>query len=470
VLNIMSHLKIHHLREAGLSQQVIATEVGCCVRTVYAVLHGRKPTAAEVTVGAMTRERPLGRPRSLSSHAETIRGWLAERPDLPGSEVVRRLHAVGYRGSARTVYRLVDQVRPAPLPATPEVRFEGLPGEFAQFDFGQVRLRYRDGSWGKTRFFVGTLKYSRFRHIEIVPDETAETLARAVASCCAAWGGAPKQWVFDNPSTVWSNRARGIVHPHLRQLLAEANALIEPCTVRRANQKGQVEGTVRFVKSGFFLARDFANPAEVACDLPGWLHYVNHERPCEATGVIPAQRLAEERERLGVRALPWDGDALPLQVTAQVLPTGLVRFNGSSYSVDPKRIGAPATLLVRRSTIDIEIGGLRCTHPRQDHAGAISRLPEHSLAQVAVTTEMRKQTYTKRQHLFDLGPATVTFCDHLITGVPGNSWYPDIHRLYDLCIRAGADRFLAAIADCLERRAYTVAAVASQLNRQAVAG
>ncbi len=34
----------------------------------------------------------------------------------------------------------------------------------------------------KVRFFTGVLKYSRFRHVEIVPDERAETLARGTVA------------------------------------------------------------------------------------------------------------------------------------------------------------------------------------------------------------------------------------------------------------------------------------------------
>lgn len=46
MLNIMSCLKIHHLREAGMTQEAIAAAVGCCVRTVRTVLKQRSPSPA----------------------------------------------------------------------------------------------------------------------------------------------------------------------------------------------------------------------------------------------------------------------------------------------------------------------------------------------------------------------------------------------------------------------------------------
>jgi transposase len=469
MLNIMSCLKIHHLREAGMTQEAIAAAVGCCVRTVRTVLKQRPPSPEEVSAGAMSRLVPLGRPEVLGNFRAEMTRLLAEDPGMSTAEVLRRLRSAGYPCSDRTVYGAVAQVRPAEVPASPEVRFEGLPGEFAQFDFGQCLVRFREGSTAKVRFFAGILKYSRHRHVEIVPDESAESLARATAACFHAWGGAPKQWVYDNPTTVWYDRKQRIAHPYLRQLLADTNSLVEATEPRRPNQKGAVENGVGFVKHGFFLGRSFQDPAEMAAELPGWLRWANEERPCAATGVTPATRLAEEQPRLAERRLGHTGASLPLVESSTVLPTGLVRYRGAAYSVDPRRLGAPATLLVRQAVIEIDVGGVRCVHPRQDHSGAVSRLPQHSLAQVAITTEHRKKTYAKRQHLFDLGPAAVTFCDHLIMTRPGNAWYADIHRLYDLAMSAGPSRFLGALTISLARKEITVAAVAAALGEAEVA-
>lgn len=62
-------------------------------------------------------------------------------------------------------------VRPDPL-----IRFEGLPGEFSQHDFGQVDVEYVDGATQRIRFFASRLKYPRTIRVSLVPDETTETL------------------------------------------------------------------------------------------------------------------------------------------------------------------------------------------------------------------------------------------------------------------------------------------------------
>lgn len=172
MLNSMSQLKIHHLHQAGLCKKAIAVQVGCSVRTVYSVLQGPQPTPEEIAAGQMAWPKSPGRPSRVRALREIIDAWLSLKRDLPVSEILRRLRSEhAYTGSDRRVYRLVHQVRPEKPLESPVVRFDGLPGEFVQFDFGQVQVDFRDGTSAKIRFFTGNLKYSRYRHVEIVADE-----------------------------------------------------------------------------------------------------------------------------------------------------------------------------------------------------------------------------------------------------------------------------------------------------------
>jgi hypothetical protein len=73
---------------------------------------------------------------------------------------------------------------------TPLVRFEGLPGEFSQHDFGEVRVRYQDGTEEVVHFFASRLKYSRWAEVTLVPDEQVE-------AWCARW------WIISPPSAAF---------------------------------------------------------------------------------------------------------------------------------------------------------------------------------------------------------------------------------------------------------------------------
>jgi hypothetical protein len=93
-------------------------------------------------------------------------------------------------------------------PVKPLVRFEGLPGEFGQHDFGQVEVEFRNGASQGIHFFASPLKYSRFVRVSLVPDEAVESLVRTLAEHLARWGGRPLLCVFDRPKTIalkWRN-------------------------------------------------------------------------------------------------------------------------------------------------------------------------------------------------------------------------------------------------------------------------
>jgi transposase len=465
VIPVMSRLKIHHHAEAGLPHHEIARLTDCSERTVRNVLAEPQPTPAEIAADRRVNNGP-GAPSKTAAYAERAAAILKERPKVPTVEILRQARSWGYKGGASAFFILIKGLRPAAVPLEPMVRFDGLPGEFAQFDFGEVMVPYVGGGSEKITFFAGCLKFSRFKHVEVTPDQKAERLVRATVACLQAFGGAPKQWVYDNPKTVWVDRPGGghVLHAYLRHLVAEFNVLVEPCTPRMANQKGAVENLVGFVKKNFFLAYQFTDRADVIAQLPAWLKRINCERPCDATRTIPAQLLEQELPRLNLRPVPWSADDYPMPEAAVVSPTGSVRFKGTGYSVDPRYLGAPATLTVLSSRIRIEVGKSRCEHMREDYTNEIRRLPEHSLAMATVITAERKQSYFKRQCLLELGPDAQQFLDRLIMAAHGNTWYRDIHRLFDLYQRNGHAELLSAMRDANQRHVYTYAEIARLLK------
>jgi hypothetical protein len=69
-------------------------------------------------------------------------------------ELLRRAKLKGYDGGKSTLYELVKELRPErPERPRPVVRFEGLPGEFSQHDFGQVDVRFLSGKLKRVHFF-----------------------------------------------------------------------------------------------------------------------------------------------------------------------------------------------------------------------------------------------------------------------------------------------------------------------------
>ena len=95
---------------------------------------------------AEREKRQIGRPSLVENFRKLVVAILEEKPDLPSLEILRRVREAGYPGGKTALYALVASLRPKGV--KPLVRFEGLPGEFSQHDFGQVDVEFVDGAIG----------------------------------------------------------------------------------------------------------------------------------------------------------------------------------------------------------------------------------------------------------------------------------------------------------------------------------
>ena len=470
MIPVMTRLKIHHMAEGGVRQADIAAKCGVSLRSVERVLTESEPTLNEVVAGAQAGAKRVGRPpKADDALARRVRELLEAEPKIMATEVLRRAHEWGYTGSKSAMSALVKRLRPIPK-QEPVIRFEGLPGEYAQFDFGEVKVQYSDGTSEKLIFFAGRLKFSRLVHVVLVPNQQAETLIRALLTCLAAFGGSPKEWVFDNPKTVRVSRIGVepvVLHPYLRELVVEYRVIPTLCAPRSGNQKGSVERLVGYAKKSFFLARKFRDRADVEAQLATWLHEVNHHRPCDATGVIPAVALLEEVPWLSQRPVRVSAADYPIRESAVVTPMGTISLNGTSYFATATRLGAPATVYVRRDTVQIVVGDEDSTHDRKDRAGVVQRLPGQRQDLLAQIHGRRKIATAKRQMLLDLGQPAWAFLTQLVHRCPKGRWELPCSELYELLVEHDDAAMVAAFADCVARNVFTVADVAAVLRSAA---
>jgi transposase len=145
------------------------------------------------------------------------------------------------------------------------VRFEGLPGEFSQHDFGHVDVTFVDGRRKRVHFFASRLKYSRYAHVTLVDNERIETIIRCLARDFVKFGGLPLMAVFDRPKTIVKKGGKGrdveAYNATFAQAIVDIGVGVEMCSPRSGNQKGTVEKLVGWVKSSFFKHRKFQDEA-----------------------------------------------------------------------------------------------------------------------------------------------------------------------------------------------------------------
>lgn len=443
--------------EAGLDARTIQRLTGVPPRSQRRIVQEEIPFG--MSDPALRAQHRVGRPSSLSAEfRECLDTWLTAEPHLQVSELLRRLRSEhGYTGGKNPVYAYVAQARPAARAALPVVRFEGVPGEFAQFDFGTLKVTYEDGTTEALTFFAGRLKYSRALHVCLVNGESAEAFLRGLEACGRQWGGLPLFNVVDNTKAAVLRRYRdphsGKEHlrlnPHFAAFLQDVGVFAEPTYPYSGNQKGSVENLVRFVKEGFLTARRFRNRADLLRQLTEWLRYVQDERPCDATGVLPAVRLAEEQPRL--RPLPFGAQGYGLAYSGVVGRDARVRHGGYAYSAPHAWIGQTVVVRVHAEHVVLHYEAEVVTHPRVPANGRYSLLPEH---REPLFRKPRGQMMAQRQILMDLCPEGQAFFTELVHRRPHTWREQDLPTAWELFEREGDQRLVAAFQACVKQGTF----------------
>src|SRR5271166_3364710 len=399
MLPLLKRHEIQVLLRAGHSHRDTAVRVGVSVDTVARVK--REDEVLQVDDALERRGRRIGRPSKATLFGPKVAAWLAEEPDLPTQELLRRATEAGYTGHKSAFYALAAAVRPPR--ATPVVRFEGLPGEFSQHDFGHVDVTFVDGRKKRVHFFASRLKFSRFVAVTLVDNERVETLVRCLAVHFAMFGGLPLMAVFDRPRTIVKKSGKGRdveqYNATFAQAIVDIGVGVEMCAPRSGWQKGAVEHLVKWVKGAFFKPRKFQDDADLCAQLAAWLVEVNTKTPSRATGVIPETRRQEELARL--RPIKVFPEKLALRIPIFVGPTAEVIFEGHSYSMDPDATNIAGTVFLYRDRLRIVAGRFEALHRRRNKGDPPSPLPEHRAAKIAAVHGKRAKLYEKRQELLD---------------------------------------------------------------------
>ena len=444
---------VHELLRAGVRPRQIAHQLGVSRRTIERIV--REPVPVDADDQAERRRRRIGRPGVPPTARETVQQWLADEPTLPPGEIWRRLREAGTSLGLSTTYRLIAETRQQ-IPAALMVRFEGVAGEFAQFDFGEVDVRLTSGVRRRIHFAAYRLKWSRWMHVVIVPTERVEPLVRSLLASFEASGGVPLRVVFDNPKTVVVGREQGrpVWNATLAQVVLDYGFSIELCTPRSPEQKGSVENLVGFVKRAFFRARRFL---DLGTDLPRqlaeWLVEVNTVRPSRATGEPPVRRLAAEQARMKPLATPAAEYGLKLPVT--VGPTAMVTHQGIRYAMPAKACGLPATLYLYPDRVRIVCAGGKheAVHPRFPLVGTVSYLTGQRAQQLADVYGERKRLYFMRERLLELGPVGEAYVTELVHQRP-HTWKGCVERLFNTLEVVGEARFRLVLQRALMQRLF----------------
>jgi transposase len=305
----------------GVSEREIARRLGMNRRTVARLARSAEPP----------RYRRAATGSQLDPLEPVLRRLLAEWPQIKAPRLTEILRdEYGYTGSVRLVQEHLQRLRPSTV--RPAQRTGYRPGQVLQLDWAEMPTRPTvAGRERRVYALLASLPYSGAQTAFFSLDLTLESFLEGHVRALEWLGGVPRECVYDNLRSVVARREGDEVIWNRRflHLRGHYGFHASPCTPATPREKGSVEVGVRYLKSGFWPARRFADLGELDRLYADWRDRICNVRT-HASGRFPvAERLREERQSL--RPLPparfdWSG-----QRTTRVPIDGYLRHGRCFY-------------------------------------------------------------------------------------------------------------------------------------------
>jgi len=446
MLGFMERSTVKLLKQRGNTNTEIAEVLGRDRKTIANVLS----TPTDKTYQRSQRKS------IVDQYEDLIHQWIEE--DIPVTvmlENARKVPQMPYQGGATVFYDRVRLIRQE-LKVTKQTaifRFEGLPGEYLQVDWGEKRHFPFTMIPQETRYcFVGRLKFSRFLYAEFHDNMRYETLIRCIIRCLESLGGVPWVLVFDNMSTVTKGRKEDgtpIWNPKFRQFASEFGFHPELCTPYAPNQKGTVENGVAFVKGNFLAGRTFRDDEDLSMQLSEWLVERNSQK-CQAHGHPPDELLEEERKAFEL--LAEKSDSYGLLHLRSVSGESVIRYQTNCYSVPEELIGQVVAVRVAEKELRIYYENkLVAQHTRS--LGKKQWIRDLSHYEKTLEKKPRAKVMAYREKLLGLEEPTPSYVAEICRR-DRNEMNQQILKLYALWEENGTEKFVEAVRFCSHEQVY----------------
>jgi transposase len=207
------------------------------------------------------------------------------------------------------------------------------PGE-AQVDFGQAVVKF-NGTLKKVMFFVMSMVHSDAMFVMAFPRECTEAFMEAHVRAFDFFGCVPNRISYDNTRIAITK----ILTHHKRKHTTEFKRLIshylfEPhfCNVRRPNEKGIVEGSVKYSRLNFMVPVPQVKDYEELNRLLRDCCQSDLDRILRGKCSLSKKQLLAE-DRVAAIALPEDKFDYRKSTSTFASSESLVRYDTNDYSV-----------------------------------------------------------------------------------------------------------------------------------------
>ena len=337
------------IRNQHVSLRQLERETGIHRKTLRKIRDNSQPPGYQ-------RANPIEKTK-IGPYLKRIKAIIESDKQMPkkqrhtAKKILEILQSDGFEGGYTIVKDAVREIK-----KTSKEVFMPLsqrPGE-AQVDFGHALANF-NGTLKKVSFFVMSMVHSDAMFVMSFPRECTEAFLEAHVRAFYFFGCVPKRISYDNTRIAITKILTG----HKRKHTAEfkrliSNYLFEPhfCNVRRPNEKGIVEGSVKYSRLNFMVPVPQVKDYDELNKLLRDCCQSDLDRILRGKRSLSKKQLLAEDRVAGI-ALPDDKFDYRKSTSTFASSESLARYDTNDYSVPVS--SAHHSVTIKASTRYIEI-------------------------------------------------------------------------------------------------------------------
>jgi transposase len=445
-------LRYHYVEK--WPKNTIANQLGIHHCTVERVLIQHGVSAKQLRVRASI----------IDPFVPFIKSTLNEFPNLPAQRLYHMAKERGYSGSSSHFRNRVSRYRPL-TSEDAYLRLSTLPGEQAQVDwasFGKINVGNTER---KLYAFVMVLSWSRHIFLKFYLNQSTANFQRGHIDAFEFFGGyLPKKILYDNLKSAVLERIGRAIRFNPEILSLAAHYLFEPfpVEVRKPNQKGRVERSVRFARTSFWPARKWNDLDDLNKQAADWcLKEAADRRWIQDEKLTVGEAFGQEKSYL--LKTPEAPFVVYDRKDVSVGKTPYASFDGNLYSVNPDYVKRKLTVFATLENVKICDGITEvANHLRCFEKGCVIEDSNH----IDVLKE-EKRAARKHANMDTLRLAAPSSKDFLVQAAErGHNLNRIVQGITELLQLYGAEDLEAAIQEALATERVHVSAVKQSLDRR----
>ena len=349
-------LEILFCKPKDLSFREIGRRKGCDWRTA------KKYIEHPELIGQPRKSTP--RSSMVDAYRDQIEAYLADEDgNHRATYIYDQIAKCGFQGSCQIVRRAVSQINGRKQHLA-YVRFETMPGEQAQVDYGEFMVTLPDGSTRKYYLFAMILGYSRKLFACLTERCDLPSFLEAHMLAFEHFGGVPQVILYDRMRNVYlhhfcdtpdaDGHPSGVGKPLFTQALMTLAVHYgfkpEVAPAYAAWVKGKIERPMDFLRESWWRGYAFLDLAIANRDLGEWLT-LKDERVHGTTKERVSVRF--EREKPHLHHLPPQRCDVSMRLTRAVRKDCTISVDGNRYIVPHTLVGEKLTIRLKDAHLRI---------------------------------------------------------------------------------------------------------------------